>query len=215
MWRKIRKMLNSDLYFRAKLLLTFIINCLYAIFLFIIGQLYNSEWFYILSIYHALLFAVRTYIYSKLHMGISLRENIVIMRGCGYFLYLLNIVVSLMLAILMRTTLNAHYHEIIVITMATYTFTMLTLSIIDLVRFIKKGNRLYDCVAVIRLVSTCVSMVALANIMLTTFGENIEELRRIILPCLSGGVAFFIIACAIFIIRRANLDLKVLENEEK
>ena len=212
-WVKLKN--NTD--FRIKLFLFFslIFNLAYALFLFVISQVYYSKWFFVLSVYYDLLFAVRVYIFFQLRTEKDLRKKIRIMRSCGYFLFLLNLVVSVMLFVLIYSTHSMQYHEIIVITLATYTFASLTMAIIGSVKYLKKQDYLYACIKVIRLASVSVSMVALTNTMLATFGENTTLLRSIILPILSGVVAVFIILCALLMIKKANLDLKVVKNEEK
>ena len=143
----------------------------------------------------------------------SLRKKILIMRACGYFLLLLNLVVSVMIFLLIYTAPYAKYHEIIVITLATYTFSALTIAIVNIVKYLKKNEYVYSCVKMISLISASVSMLTLTNTMLATFGSENELLRSIILPILSGVVAIFIIVCAILMIKKANNDLKVLKNE--
>ena len=51
--------------------------------------------------------------------------------------------------------------------------------------------------------------------MLCTFGEGNLLLRSIILPILSGFVAIFIIACAVLMISKANLNLRKLQNAKE
>ena len=212
-WVKLKN--NTDFRIKLFLFLSLIFNLAYALFLFVISQVYYSKWFFVLSVYYDLLFAVRVYIFFQLRTEKDLRKKIRIMRSCGYFLFLLNLVVSVMLFVLIYSTYSIQYHEIIVITLATYTFASLTMAIIGRVKYLKKQDYLYVCIKIIRLASVSVSMVALTNTMLATFGENTTLLRSIILPILSGVVAVFIILCALLMIKKANLDLKVVKNEEK
>ena len=212
-WAKLKN--NTDFRIKLFLFLSLIFNLAYALFLFVISQVYYSKWFFVLSVYYDLLFAVRVYIFFQFRTEKDLRKKIRIMRSCGYFLFLLNLVVSVMLFVLIYSTHSMQYHEIIVITLATYTFASLTMAIIGSVKYLKKQDYLCACIKVIRLASVSVSMVALTNTMLATFGENTTLLRSIILPILSGVVAVFIILCALLMIKKANLDSKVVKNEEK
>ena len=107
------------------------------------------------------------------------------------------------------------HHEITVITLATYTFSALTVAIWGSVKFIKKNNYLFSCVKLINLISASVSLVTLTNTMLATFGQDNALLRSIVLPILSGVVSLFIITTAILMIRKANLDLRVYKNAKE
>ena len=209
------KKLKDNIEFRTKLFLfmSLIFNLGYAIFLFIVSQVYFSKWFFVMSIYYALLSISRIFIFFEINPKSSLRKKILIMRACGYFLLLLNLVVSIMVFLLIYTAPYAKYHEIIVITLATYTFTALTLDIINIIKYLKKNDYVFFCVKVISLISVSVSMLTLTNTMLATFGSDNELLRGIILPILSGVIAIFIVVCAILMIKKANNDLKVLNNE--
>ena len=209
------KKIKNDIEFRIKLFLFFslIFNFGYAIFLFVVSQAYFSKWFFVMSIYYALLSIARIFIFFEINLKSSLRKKILIMRACGCFLLLLNLVVSVMVFLLIYTVPYAKYHEIIVITLAAYTFSALTLAIVSIVKHLKKNDYLYSCVKVISLISASVSMLTLTNTMLATFGDESTLLRNIILPILSGVVAIFIVVCAILMIKKANNDLKVLKNE--
>ena len=209
------KKIKDNIEFRIKLflLISLIFNFGYAIFLFVVSQVYFSKWFLVMSLYYALLSTARIFIFFEINPKNSLLKKILIMRACGYFLFLLNLVVSVMVFLLIYTAPYTKYHEIIVITLATYAFSALTIAIVNIVRSLKKNEYVYSCVKMISLISASVSMLTLTNTMLATFGSENELLRSIILPILSGVVAIFIIVCAILMIKKANNDLKVLKNE--
>ena len=206
---------NADFRIKLFLLLSLIFNLSYSIFLFILSQVYFSKWFLVTSIYHALLSFARLFMFLQTVIEKQEQKQILIMRDCGYYLLLLNLVVAVMMFILIRTTPPVKHHQITVITIATYTFYTLAIAIISSLKQLKSNNHVYFSVKVISLVSASVSMVTLTNTMLATFGENQTLLRSIILPILSGAVSIFIILCAIFIIIKANFDLRMMKNEEK
>lgn len=207
--------IKSNIEFRTKLFLfiSLIFNFGYSIFLIIASIIYLSKWFLVMSIYYVLLSLARVIIFFKITPKTTLQKKILIMRACGYFLLLLNLVVSAMIFLLIFTAPSTIYHEIIVITLATHTFSSLTISIINIVKYLKKNNYIYSCVKAISLISASVSMLTLTNTMLATFGSDNTLLRRIILPILSSVVAIFIVTCAILMIKKANNDLKVLKND--
>ena len=209
--------IKMDTAFRIKLFLclSFIFNITYSVFLFVVGQLYYSEWFFILAIYYGLLSVARIFVYLQISTPKTLITKIKTMRACGYFLLPINLIFSTMTFLLIYGDQYTKHHEITVITLATYTFTCLTIAIINSIKYVRKKDHLYSSAKIIGLISASVSIVTLTNSMLSTFGESNLLLRSIILPILSGFVSIFIIVCAIFMIRKANLDLRILKNGEK
>ena len=209
--------IKNDTHYRIKIFLqiSFIFNIAYSIFLFVVSQIYYSKWFFVMSIYYGLLSAARIFIFIQAQPKKDMRSNIITMRACGYFLLLINLVVSTIMFILTYRNNVIKHHEITVITLATYTFSSLTIAILGIIKHLKRNNHVYSCVKIISLTSASVSLATLTNTMLATFGENNLLLRNIILPSLCGIIAIFIIICAILMIRKANLDIRILKNEEK
>ena len=211
------KKVKNDIGYRIQCFLSvsYVFNCAYAIFLFVISRLYFSKWFFVMSVYYALLTTARIFIFFQMDDKKRLREKIAIMRACGWFLLVLNVAVSAMMFVLIYTAPYASHHEITVITLATYTFSALTIAIVGSTKHLKKNNHVYSCVKIISLISASVSMVTLTNTMLTTFGNGDMQLRRIILPILSAIVSIFIVICAILMIVKANKDLRICKDEQE
>ena len=198
--------LQHDFRFRTKLFLGISLswNLVYSVFLFAVSFIEKSKWFLVMSVYYVLLFSARTYILTTLRSRQPKDVKIKAMRILGYFLLLINLAVSTMVFILIRDNTPVKYHEITVITLATYTFSSLTVAIIHSIRYFKKNNLLYFCVKIISLTTASVSLVTLTNTMLATFGEANILLRSIVLPILSAFVSILIITCAILIILRTK-----------
>jgi hypothetical protein len=72
------------------------------------------------------------------------------------------------------------HHQITTITIAAYTFTSLTLSIINLVKYKKYNSPIYNTAKTISLIAACVSMITLTTTMLTTFDNSDETFRKVI-----------------------------------
>ena len=209
---EIRK--DADLGIKVILFLSLLFNFVYAIFLFVVGLVYYSEWFFIMSIYYGLLGIVRIFIFFQIKPEKKLRKQIVIMRICGYYLFLLNMVVAIMIFVLIYSSQQVRHHEITVITLATYTFFSLTIAIIGSIKYFRRNEHLYSCAKVISLISASVSMVTLTDTMISTFGTEESLLRDVTLPLLSVFVSAFIIVCAIMMIKKANIELRKIKNEE-
>lgn len=216
MFSSLFQKLKRDTEYRTKLflLLSLLFNVLYALFLFIVSRVYFSKWFFVMSLYYGLLSIARIFMFFQTRSQKPLHKKIRLLRSLGYFLFLLNLVVSVMMFILIYTAAPIKHHEITVITLATYTFSTLTFSIISTIKFWKKNDYSHTCVKLVNLISASVSMVTLTNTMLATFGENTQRLRGIILPLLSCAVSLVILTSAILLIKKANSNLRILKNEE-
>ncbi|MBO5851702.1 MAG: hypothetical protein J6R29_05180 [Clostridia bacterium] len=209
--------LIKDSNFKTKTLLltSLVFNGSYSIFLFIASILAFSKWFFAMAIYYALLFLARIVLFIQINKNVSLRVKILTVRTCGYFLLTINFAISTVMFILIYSNNFAKQHEITVITIATYTFYLLTVAIIGCVKYFRQNNHLYSCIKVISLTSASVSLATLTNTMLLTFGEQNELLRSVILPILCVFITILIVVGAIILIRKANLDLRVLNNEKE
>lgn len=207
--------LKIDLNFRIKLFLclSLIFNIVYSFFLLIVSVMHTSKWFLVMSVYYGLLSIIRLLIFVLLNPKREKRLKILTMLTSGCFLLLINLVVSTMMFVLIYSYPPVKHHEITVITLATYTFSCLTVSIINSIKQLRKNNHIYISCKIIGLVSASVSLVTLTNTMLATWGESNSTLRSIVLPILSGVVAVFIIVCAIFMITKATIDLRGMKNE--
>lgn len=210
--RKMKR--DKDFRIRRLLLLSLIFNLSYSIFLFVVSVVYTSKWFFVMSIYHGLLSIARIFIFLEIKTKETLRK-ISLMRACGWFLLLLNVIISVMMFILIYTPPDVKHHEITVITLATYTFSAFTLALINSIKYWRNNHYLYTCVKGISLISAAVSMVTLTNTMLTTFGADSIRLRNIILPIFSAFVSAFIIIYAISMTIKAKLHLRKIKDEEK
>ena len=155
------------------------------------------------------------FILTQINPEKELRSKITTMRACGYFLLLINIVVSSMMFILIYGNTIIKHHEITVITLATYTFSSLSFAIKSSLKQLKQNNNVYSCAKIISLTSASVSLATLTNTMLATFGEDNLLLRSIVLPILCGAITIFIIVSAFLMVYKATLDLRKLKNEKE
>lgn len=204
---------KNDSDFRVKLFLrlSFVFNLAYATFLFIVSQIRHSNWFFIMSVYYGLLSATRGFILLQINPKKEELKKIKSMKACGSFLLFINLVVSIMMLILIYRYQPVSHHQITVITLATYTFTALTFAIVNTVKYLKQNNHVYSSIKIISLVSASVSLVTLTDTMLATFGDDTTLLRNIILPFLCIFVSVFIVLSAIFMIQKANKDLRIFK----
>ena len=133
-------------------------------------------------------------------------------RACGIILLVMNLALALMIFFMVYWNRTFIHHEITTIALAAYTFTSLTLAIINTVKYRKYNSPVYSASKAISLASACVSMLTLESTMLTTFGDGTMSLtgRRILLGISGGVISVFIIAMAIYMIVNGTKKIKLL-----
>lgn len=101
--------------------------------------------------------------------------------------------------------------------MAAYSFTSLTLAIINIVRYRKYKSPAYSASKAISLAAACVSMLTLESTMLTTFGDVTGDLlfRKMMLGISGGIISVFIIAMAFYMMIRGNKKIKELNTSKE
>lgn len=138
-------------------------------------------------------------------------------RLCGCILLAMNMTLSVMIFFMIYGDKTFRHDQIITITMAVYTFTIFTVSIINIVKCRKYNSPVYSASKAINLVVACVSMITLTSTMMTTFNKGTMNLssRRTLLSFVGGAVSVLIIGMAIYMIVQSSKKIKVIKSEGK
>lgn len=183
-----------------------------------LGIYHGSFWFWALAVYYASLAVMRLSLLRctvrhapGADMGRELRHY----RGCGRVLLLTNLALSAIVFFMVFRGHTVRHHEITTIAMAAYTFTSLTMAIINLVRYRRLGSPAFSASRAISLASACVSMLTLEGTMLETFGgAEMTAWTKTLFLGLSGlAICALIVAMAIYMIVHGGRTIKELENE--
>lgn len=177
---------------------------------------YRSAWLYSLAAYYATLAAMRcSLVWHTLRYtpGEQMRQELTRYRACGWVFLLTNLALSGIMFYMIYEHRVTRHGEIITITMAAYTFTTLTMAIINVIRYRKFNSPILSAAKAISLAAACVSMLTLENTMLVSFNKGAmpQQTVRLFLALSGGVVSAFIIAMAIYMIVQANRKLKSLE----
>lgn len=183
-----------------------------------LGIYYRSAWYYALAAYYLLLAVMRFFLvrHTLRHKpGEKMRQELIYYRRCGWIFLVINLALSGMMLYRIRQNRLVAYHEVITIAMAAYTFTTLTLAIVNVIRYRKYRSPVMSASKAVSLTVACVSMLSLESTMLATFSaEGMTEQTKLLFLSLSGGgISAFIIMMAIYMIIQANQKLKNLEKE--
>lgn len=181
-----------------------------------LGICHRSAWFYALAAYYATLACMRFSLvrHTLRHRpGEQMRQELARYRACGWVFLLTNLALSAMMFYMISQNRAVRHNEITTIAMAAYTFTTLTMAIVNVIRYRKYNSPAVSAAKAISLAAACVSMLTLENTMLATFrSETMTPGTVCLFLGLSGGVvSAFIIAMSIYMIVQANRKCKYLE----
>lgn len=213
---------REDTRFRVKASLygTLIFNVAYAVLQLGMGYLHRTFWFYSLAGYYTLLAVMRFLLVrhtSKHKPGEKMLSELRKYRACGIVFLIMNVILTLMIFFMVYWNRTFYHHEITTIALAAYTFTTLTIAIVNTVRYRRYNSPVYSASKAISLTAACVSMLTLESTMLTTFSNGTMDLtdRRILLGVSGGAVSVFIISTAIYMIKQANKKIRLLRAEKE
>ncbi len=208
----------SDVQLRINLSLygAFLFNAVYAFFQLALGLKHHSAWFYSMAGYYFLLGLMRLMLvrYTRRHApGQRLKTEWKKYRLCGAMLLLMTLVLTVFILYFVFRIRQFQHHEITTISMAAYTFSALTVAIVNAFRYKKYGIPAYSAAKAISLVSAVVSVLTLENAMLTAFGQESGEMfHRIMLGATGAAVICVVQGIAIYMIRNAGKNLKAIRN---
>lgn len=206
---------QSDVQLRINISLysAFAFNAVYAVFQFCLGLWHQSAWFYAMAGYYLLLALMRLTLVRHTHHHAAGEDSAMEWRKyrlCGWLLLGMNLVLAIFTLYFVYRIRVFRHHEITTIAMAAYTFTALTMAIINVIRYQKYGSPAYSAAKDIALVSATVSMLTLENALLTTFGKADGELFRQIILRISGAAVILIVqGIALYMIVNAHRKLKI------
>ena len=218
---KYARRLSDDAHLRVNLSLygSLLWNAAYGAFHVWLGYLHTSYWFYSLACYYIFLAVMRFFLLRHTRAykpGEDMLRELKESRLCGWLLLAMNLALTLMIFFMVYWNRTFEHGEITTIIMAAYTFTALTVAIVNTVRYGKYKSPVFSTAKAISLASACVSMLTLESTMLTTFNNGTMDLttRRLMLGLSGGVIAAFIIAMAIYMIRKSTRHFNRIRNEE-
>ena len=196
---------------RVSLQASLVWNLLYGVFQLWLGIFHRTLWFTSLGAYYFCLAAMRggLFRYTKRHApGEGRRSELVLYRRCGKSFLLMNLALALIVFYMVFWGRTFRHHEITTIAMAAFTFTSLSLAIVDMVRYRKYDSPVFSASKAIGFAAACVSMLTLTSTMLTTFGEATDpRLPRILLGAVGAAVSLVVLAMAAYMILQSGKRL--------
>lgn len=210
----------ADVHLRVRLSLyaSLLWNAAYAVFQLGLGFYHASVWFYALAAYYILLAVMRFFLLREVRSltpGGDRCQELQRYRFCGYILLLMNLALAVIVFYVVWQNRGFQHHPITTIAMAAYTFTSLTLAIVNVVKYRKYQSPVLSASKAISLAAACVSMLTLETAMLAAFGEQGDGEFRQVTTALTGAVVcLLVLVMAIYMIVRSTREIKgVLRHE--
>ena len=206
----------TDKSYRAKIALysALSMTLFYAAFKLIAGIYYASFWYGADALFYIVLSAVQFLMLRHMRRkGESLENEYRQYRFCGFFLFALNAALTGVVYQVVNQDMGYHYPGLMVYAAATYAFFCLALAIINIVQYRKLNSPVLSAVKAIRLARALVAIFALQTAMLTAFGGDESDTFKILMKALTGGgVCILIFGMAVYMVVRANMNLKKLQH---
>ena len=130
-------------------------NTAYALLNLGMGLWHRSFWFCSLAAYYVFLAVMRFFLVrytSKNKPGEHMYDELRKYRSCGIVMLTMNLTLALIIFFMVYWNRTFKYHEIITITLATYTFTSFTLAIVNITKYRKYNSPVYSAAKAISLV---------------------------------------------------------------
>lgn len=210
---------KSDAQLRVKLSLysSVVLNILYALLQLFSGFYFHSIWFYVLAGYYALLAIMRFFLLKdtrKIVAGENKFYEFLVYRLCGILLLLMNLTLGVIVFYIVWQNRGFEYHYIHTIAMAAYTFTTMTLAVINVFKYRRYESPIMSAARVISLAAALVSILSLETAMLTAFGEPGNDSFRQTMTAITGAtVCILVLAMAIYMIIHSTKEIKKLKKE--
>lgn len=168
----------------------FSVNLLYALYNGALGVMSHSMWFISLCAYYIILSSMRFGVIIQDRRNIS-TENF-ITRFCGIMLIALSFVLSGSIYLSLTDDVAVKHQEIIMITIATYTFYKVVLAIVNTVKGRKENSLLLSTIRNIGCADAAVSILSLQRSMLVSFGD-MEQDKIYMMNALTGACIVILI----------------------
>lgn len=217
------KILSSQRYrviLFATAALTF--NLLYALYYCVLGVMNLSLWFISMCAFYGILATMRfsAILYGwKNHELSSDETERFVMKFSGTLLIILSLILAAVNYISLSQNIATKYEEIIMITIATYTFCKITMAIMRAVKQHKNPSLLLSTIRRISYAEVAAAILTLQRSMLVSFGSMNSGQIRLMNSITGAGVCLFVLTLGISMIMKStgkeNDDDKIKTCSEK
>lgn len=177
------------------------LNLLYALYNGALGLMDRSIWFAAMCAYYTILAAMR---FFAVLYGRKGDRGLLVARLFGALFVLMSGVLAVVVWLSLTRDTAVRYGTIVMITIAAYTFTKLTLAVIRALRAKKNPSRLLAAIRSVGYAEAAASVFTLQKSMLASF-EGMTEGEIYTMNLLTGsGVWLFMFVLGIYMLRKGG-----------
>ena len=182
----------------------FALNLLYAVYHLVLGVLNRSFWFIAMCAFYGILATMRfsAVLCERSHpKRLSDDTELFVMKFSGVLLVVLGIVLAAVNYISLSQNIASKHEEIVMITIATYTFYKITMAILKAVKQYKNPSPLLKTIRSIGYAEVSASILTLQRSMLVSFGSMESGLIRFMNAVTGAAVCLFVLILGLSMIR--------------
>ena len=212
--------LMTDMKFRTHVSLysSLIVNLMYVALNIVSGIIYHTAWFFVLAFYYIILAVMRFLLVrfvNRVGIGTNRFKELRRSRLCGYILLTVNLALSGAVLMILYQNKGFEYNGILIYVMASYTFYITTVAIVNLVKYRKLGSPVMSMTKIISMAAALVSMLSLETAMFSQFGKDMStENKQIFIMLTGAGVSIIIVVMSVYSIVKNSKEIKqITENK--
>lgn len=197
-------------------LVAFAFNLLYALYHGLLGFLNHSLWFISMCAYYGILATMRfsaVLFERSYYKAPSVNKEQFVMKFSSVLLGILGVVLAVVNYISLTQNIATKYEEIMMITIATYTFYKITMSIVKAIKQHKNTSLLLKTIRNISYAEVSASILTLQRSMLISF-DSMDNKQVFLMNAMTGAVVclFVLILSLSMIIKTKRKELKQWQN---
>ena len=209
-----RYMTDAAFKVRVSLFASLGINLAYSALKLGTGIYYRSLWIGAIAVYYILLSMIRFILlyHMERKKDAGLIAEYRSYRVTAFLMMCINLTLSGIVLNMILVEKTPAVADAFVIASAAYTFYILTVSIMDLIKYRKYKSPVMSASKAIRFTQALVSMLSLEASMLVQFGND-ENYRKLMLALTGAGVCVIVVSMSIYMIVHANKEIRRLTEE--
>lgn len=195
----------------------FAFNLLYAIYHCVLGVLNISFWFITMCAFYGILATIRfsAVLCERNHYKLPSDDtDLFVMKFTGILLVILGIVLATINYVSLSQNIATKHEEIIMITIATYTFYKITMAIVKAVKQHKNPSPLLKTIQSIGYAEVSASILTLQRSMLVSFGSMDSRQMRFLNAMTGAVVCVFILILGLsMIVKSRRKEQEIWQNQ--
>lgn len=195
----------------------FAFNLLYAIYHCVLGVLNISFWFITMCAFYGILATIRfsAVLCERNHYKLPSDDTgLFVMKFTGILLVILGIVLATINYVSLSQNIATKHEEIIMITIATYTFYKITMAIVKAVKQHKNPSPLLKTIRSIGYAEVSASILTLQRSMLVSFGSMDSRQMRFLNAMAGAVVCVFILILGLsMIVKSRRKEQEIWQNQ--